>query len=230
MGDRTRSPLTLGDLLAERSFGLQLLTGGEAASERAVRGAHAVEVEAPERWLERDWIMLTTGVRLRRNPGAQRALVESLAATGVSALGFGVGLGFTRVPPALVAHAEATGFPVFAVPYETPFREIVRFVENALTGGDAHLFRRLTALQRYLVDALRSPEPERAVVERLADFLDAGVMVLTADGEPEMVAGPPPPGAPRRGGGGPGAPGGGGAGRGVGPPGPAPPPPPPPAP
>ena len=95
MGDRTRSRLRLGDLLAERSFELALLSGGEAAAEREVRGAHAVEVESPERWLARDWIMLTTGVRLRRNPGAQRALVDALVDTGVTALGFGVGLGFT---------------------------------------------------------------------------------------------------------------------------------------
>ena len=198
MGDRTRSRLRLGDLLAERSFGLALLTGGDVAAEREVRGAHAVEVESPERWLARDWIMLTTGVRLRRNPGAQRALVDSLAETGLAALGFGVGLGFARVPPALVHHAAERGFPVFAVPYETPFREIVRFVENTLTGGEEQVFRRLTALQRYLVDALRMPDPERAVVERLAAFLDAGVMVLTADGEPEMVAGRPPVASLRR--------------------------------
>ena len=198
MGDRTRSRVRLGDLLAESAFGLELVTGGEEAAERDVRGAHAVEVEAPERWLGRDWIMLTTGVRLRRNAGAQRALVDALSAAGVTALGFGVGLGFKRVPPALVAHAEASAFPVFVVPYETPFREIVRFVENGLTGGDEHVFRRLTALQRYLVDALRMPDPERAVVDRLAAFLDAGVMVLTADGEPEMVAGRAPVASLRR--------------------------------
>ncbi len=84
------------------------------------------------------------------------------------------------------------------MPYDTPFREIVSFVERSLTGGDEHVFRRLTALQRYLVDALRTPEPERAMVDRLAGFLDAGVMLLGADGEPEIVAGKPPVEALRR--------------------------------
>jgi purine catabolism regulator len=184
--------LHLADLLAEESFRLELMSGGPEAAKREVRGAHAVEVEEPARWLGPDWIMLTTGVRLRRSPEAQRALVPQLEAEGVSALGFGVGLGFKRVPPALVEVARARGFPVFAVPYETPFREIIHFVDSSLTSGEEQVFRRLTALQRYLVDALRTPQPEQAMVDRLARFLEASVVLVGADGRPEIVAGKPP--------------------------------------
>src|SRR5918999_3803960 len=181
--------LRLADLLAEEAFGLELLSGGDAAGEREVRGAHAVEVEAPARWLGRDWVMLTTGVRLRGNAEAQRELVPQLEEGGASALGFGVGLGFKRVPSALVEVARERDFPVFAVPYETPFREIIHFVDSALTSGEEQVYRRLTALQRYLVDALRTPQPERAMVDRLARFLDASVVLMSADGTPELVAG-----------------------------------------
>jgi purine catabolism regulatory family protein/PucR-like helix-turn-helix protein/diguanylate cyclase with GGDEF domain len=194
MAEATGHRLHLADLLAEEAFRLELLSGGAAAGEREVRGAHAVEVEAPTRWLARDWIMLTTGVRLRGNAGAQRSLVPQLEESGASALGFGVGLGFKRVPPALVAVAQAHDFPVFAVPYDTPFREIIRFVDSSLTSGEEHVFRRLTALQRYLVDALRTPQPEQAMVERLARFLDASAALLGSDGRTEIVAGRPPPG------------------------------------
>jgi purine catabolism regulator len=192
MGETTRPRLCLGDVLAEESFGLTLVSGGPECAQREVVGAHAVEVDEPARWLAREWVMLTTGVRLRGNAQAQRALVPALEDAGVSALGFGVGLGFKHVPAALVEVAHERAFPVFAVPYDTPFREIVHFVERSLTGADEQVFRRLTALQRYLVDALRAPEPERAMVDRLAGFLDAGVMLLGAEGEPEIVAGKPP--------------------------------------
>src|SRR4051812_33124632 len=168
------------------------MSGGPEAARREVRGAHAVEVDAPARWLGPDWVMLTTGVRLQRNPSAQRELVPQLEAEGVTALGFGVGLGFDQVPAALVDVAREHGFPVFAVPYETPFREIIHFVDSSLAGGDEHVFRRLTALQRYLVDALRTPEPEQAMVDRLADFLEASVVLVGADGRPEIVAGKAP--------------------------------------
>jgi PucR family transcriptional regulator, purine catabolism regulatory protein len=178
--------LRLADLLAEESFGLELLSGG---TEAPVQGAHAVEVEEPARWLGPHWVMLTTGVRLRGNAEAQRALVPQLREGGASALGFGVGLSFKRVPPALVEVAREHDFPIFAVPYETPFREIIHFVDSALTSGEEQVFRRLTALQRYLVDALRTPQPERAMVDRLARFLDASVLLIGAEGRPEIVAG-----------------------------------------
>jgi purine catabolism regulator len=184
--------LHLADLLAEESFQLELMSGGPEASQREIRGAHAVEVDAPARWLGPDWVMLTTGVRLRRNPAAQRELVEQLEAEGVSALGFGVGLGFDQVPSALVEVAREREFPVFAVPYETPFREIIHFVDSSLSGSEEHVFRRLTALQRYLVDTLRTPQPEQAMVDRLAEFLEASVVLVGADGRPEIVAGKQP--------------------------------------
>jgi purine catabolism regulator len=181
--------LRLADLLAEESFGLELLSGGPEAE---IQGAHAVEVEDPARWLGPNWVMLTTGVRLRGNAEAQRALVPQLHEGGASALGFGTGLSFKRVPPALLEVARKRDFPVFAVPYETPFREIIHFVDSALTSGEEQVFRRLTALQRYLVDALRTPQPERAMVDRLARFLDASVLLLGAEGRPEIMAGNPP--------------------------------------
>ena len=81
---------------------------------------------------------------------------------------------------------------MFAVPYETPFREIIRFVDSSLADGEELVFRRLTALQRYLVDALRTPQPERAMVDRLARFLDASVVVLDADGQREVHSGRAP--------------------------------------
>jgi purine catabolism regulator len=183
--------LRLADLLAEESFGLELLSG---APEAEIQGAHAVEVEDPTRWLGPHWVMLTTGVRLRGNTDAQRCLIPQLEEGGASALGFGVGLSFKRVPPALAEVARQREFPLFAVPYETPFREIIHFVDSALTSGEEQVFRRLTALQRYLVDALRAPQPERAMVDRLARFLDASVLLIGGEGRPEIAAGKPPAG------------------------------------
>ena len=187
-----RSRLSLGDLLAEGAYGLRLLSGEETAAGRPVAGAHVVEVEAPTRFLEPEWVMLTTGVRLRGNPAAQRDLVRELAAAGASGLGFGEGVVFKRVPPALVEAGREHRFPVFSVPYETAFRDIVHYIESSLASDEVGVFRRLTALQRYLVDALSGSEPERAMAERLGRFLDTAVVVVGADGRAEIVVGRPP--------------------------------------
>src|SRR5688500_339145 len=184
--------LWLGDLLAEHALGLELLSGGPEASKRPVRGAAVVEVTGPTEWVASDWVMLTAGVGLGEEPEAGRSLVRECDAAGVAALGFGVEPVFDHVPEALLEEGAARGFPIFAVPRDTQFREVVSFVDTALSGGEAPLFRRLSSLQRYVVDALRDPEPERAVVERLARFLDASVAVLAASGEPELAVGKVP--------------------------------------
>ena len=192
MVDGTGTRLRLGDLFAHDSFALEPLTGGPAAARRRVLGAHTVEVERPTRWLAPDWIMLTTGVRLRGHVAAQRALVEELQAAGVAALGFGVGLVFRRVPARVLEPAREAGFPVFAVPYETRFSDLVRFVDSRVLSGEVDLLRRVVALQRHLLDALGGPEPQRTMVERLARWVGAAAVLFDEDGQAQVVAGRPP--------------------------------------
>jgi purine catabolism regulator len=96
---------TLGDLLAQEALALTLCTGGEAAAERRVAGAHSIEIERPSSWLGPDWVMLTTGARLHGDEAAQRDLVAELDEAGAAALGFGLDLGFDRVPAAVLEEA-----------------------------------------------------------------------------------------------------------------------------
>ncbi|MDA0178668.1 PucR family transcriptional regulator ligand-binding domain-containing protein [Solirubrobacter phytolaccae] len=170
--------LVLADLLAADELGLKLVAGGADALAREVAGAHSIDVEAPTRFLERRWLMLTAGLRLRGSAAAQRALIAELDEAGISALGIGLGLVFQRPPRALVEEARARSFPVLAVPLETAFRDITSFVARSSLSSDLHRYQRLTAIQRHLVDALREPDPRAAMVSRLARMLDAGAFVL----------------------------------------------------
>ena len=185
--------LLLGDLLDDATLGLELRTGSDGARRRAVLGAAVVEVASPARWIARQWVLLTAGVRLEgASDAALRALVAECDGAGVAALAFGVGPVFDELPAALLDEGRARGYPIVAVPFGTPFRDVVRFVDAAIMGDEAPLYRRLSSLQRFVVDALGDPEPERAVVERLARFLDAGVAVLAPGGAVELASGNPP--------------------------------------
>ncbi len=188
--------LKLGELLEDRALGLELRTGGPDAAGRAVLGAAVVEVESPARWIAAEWVLLTAGVRLEGHSDEDlRALVADCDRARVAALGFGVGPVFDELPAALLEEGEARGYPIFAVPLTTPFRDVVRFVDTAIMGEDAPLFRRLSSLQRFVVDALRDSEPEHAVVERLGRFMDASVAVLEPSGRPAITRGNAPVGA-----------------------------------
>ena len=136
--------------------------------------------------------MLTAGLRLKGSVAAQKALVRELDEGGMAALGIGIDLVFKRVPRALLDEARERSFPVLAVPLGTPFRDIVGFINRSLLSSDLHTYQRLNAIQRHLVDALQEPRPREVMVERLARMLDAGVLMLGADGRVEAASGPVP--------------------------------------
>lgn len=182
MTNQPAAAFRLGDLLDHDELGLELLTGGAEARVRRVAGAHAIEIERPTRWLEPEWIMLTTGSRLRGSAGAQRELVAELELASAAALGFGVEVVFRRVPPALLDEARTRGFPVFSVPLQTPFRDVVSTINRALLSTDLRALQRLSSMQLYLMDALDEPNPQQAIVDRLATFLDATVLLFSPQG------------------------------------------------
>lgn len=176
--------LTLGELLDQPHLGLELLTARDSARERTVRGAHAIEVDAPTRWIPHEWLMLTNGLRLRGRAVEQRRLVAELAEGGQAGLGWAVGLVLQRVPRAVLDEAERRDFPVVLVPIQTAFHEIISLVHHGRADDDMYVMRRLMAIEDYLMEALSMRRPEQAILDRLAQTLDVGVAITDAGGVP----------------------------------------------
>jgi len=186
--------LTLAEVVSEEEFGLVLRSGSPAALTRPVAGAETVEADRPEELSARDYIMFTTGVRLRGNPELQRQLVVESQTRGVAALGFGVGLVFRSVPRALLEEARARDFPVFEVPFEVPFRDIIGFINRSHLSDDFYSLKRTVALQNTLLGAAGESRPEQALVGRLATIVGGAVLfrpggaVVADAGEVPVVA------------------------------------------
>lgn len=174
--------LKLGELLDQPDLGLRLLTGGDAARERSIEGVHNSEMTGPTQFLPGGWMMLTLGIKLRGHANVQRKLIAELDEARVSALGFGVGVAFEHVPKTLLEEAEQRGFPVFEVPYDTAYREIIGFVNRSLLSTDLRLLQRSLSMQSYLMDALRDPRPLDALVQRLSELLDSTVVMFSDQG------------------------------------------------
>jgi purine catabolism regulator len=182
--------MKLGELLDHAPLGLQLRTGDRSTRTRALAGAHAIEMAPQAQFVPPGWAMLTLGMTLRNRPAAQRQLVATLDDSGVSALGFGTGVTFRHVPPALIAEAEQRNFPVFEVPYETPYRKIIGYVNGCLLSDDLRAMHRLTSLQQHLMDALRDHEPEARLLERLGAAVGATAVLFDGDGKLLAASGP----------------------------------------
>lgn len=186
--------LTLGSLLDSSELGLRLLTGDEGVRSRLVRGAHPIEVRSPTRWVPQDWVMLTNGLRLRGKSGEQRRLIAELDRGGQAALEWAIGIVMQRVPQALVDEARRRSFPVFLVPIETAFHQIVSYLGQSRMHHDVYTMQRHAAMHDYLVDALAADWPGQAIVRRLASLLDTQVLLTTSNGEPiESSDALPPP-------------------------------------
>src|ERR1700761_2485038 len=99
--------------------------------ERVVEGVHSIEIADPMRFMRAGWVMLCNGVRLKGRPDEQRHLVAELGHGHMTALGFGLGEFFSRLPAALLEEAEARELPLFVIEEPTPFRDIISFVGQA---------------------------------------------------------------------------------------------------
>ncbi|MUM03859.1 hypothetical protein B5P44_03550, partial [Mycobacterium sp. CBMA 213] len=183
---------TLADLLGEPQLKLELLTGGREALSVPLVGAHAIELEHPAKWLDSGWMMLTMGVRLRNKPHLQRQLIAELQELGASCLGFGVGLSFKSVPPALLDEAKARNFPVVAVPEDTQFRDITRAVFHSTVGIESATFQRLSSIQQNLIRAFAEDNPLESILQRLGRLVHSTVAVMSLDGQVDAATGTVP--------------------------------------
>jgi purine catabolism regulator len=187
--------LTLAEVLSQAEFGLVLRCGPPAALEQTVAGAEVVEVDRPVELSAKDHILLTTGVRLRGNPGLQRQLVAESQSRGVIAIGFGVGLVFRSTPRALLDEARQRDFPVFEVPLEVPFRDIIGYINRSMLSDDFYSLKRTVWVQNTLLGALGESHPEEGLARRLAGIVNGSVLLYRPGGALAARAGDAPDGA-----------------------------------
>src|SRR3954462_585967 len=175
--------LTVQSLLDE--LDLELAAGSDAAA-APVRWVHISELEDPTPWLSGGELMLTTGIPFE-SASKQRAFVRRLADHNLAGLGFGTGFTHDELPKALVDEAEKRDFPLFEVPYSTPFIAITEKAFARLVNEQYEVLQRGIAVQRRLE---RLVLEERGLEENAATIASAvGGTVAVLDGRGDRLAG-----------------------------------------
>jgi PucR family transcriptional regulator, purine catabolism regulatory protein len=175
--------LTVQSLLAE--LNLELMAGTQAA-DAPVRWVHISELEDPTPWLSGGELMLTTGIPLD-TASKQRSFVRLLADKNLAGLGVGTGFNHKKVPKALLDEARKRDFPLFEVPYSTPFIAITEKAFARLVNEQYEVLQRGIAVQRRLE---RLVLEERGLEEIVATISSAvGGTVAILDGRGERLAG-----------------------------------------
>jgi purine catabolism regulator len=171
--------LTVQSLLDE--LGLELVAGAEAA-EAPVRWVHISELEDPTPWLSGGELMLTTGIPLG-NAAKQRAFIRLLADSNLAGLGFGIGFSHDKLPKALVDEAQKRDFPLFEVPYSTPFIAITEKAFARLVNEQYEVLQRGIAVQRRLERLVLEERGLEEIVATISSAVGGTVAILGGRGE-----------------------------------------------
>jgi purine catabolism regulatory family protein/PucR-like helix-turn-helix protein len=172
--------LTIQSLTSE--LGLKVAAGAEGAGEHEIRWVHITELLDPTPWLSGGELLLTTGIPLD-SAERQRKFIRLLSDAGVAGLGFGTGFDHTKVPKALVAEANAAGFPVFEVPYETPFIAITEAAFSRLVNEQYDVLSRGIAVNERLERLVLEGGGLDEVAREIAAAIGGSSLVLDARGE-----------------------------------------------
>ncbi|HWB69382.1 MAG TPA: PucR family transcriptional regulator ligand-binding domain-containing protein, partial [Solirubrobacterales bacterium] len=171
--------LTVQSLLDE--LDLELMAGTHAA-DAPVRWVHISELEDPTPWLSGGELMLTTGIPLD-TPAKQRAFVRLLADNNLAGLGFGTGFSHKKVPKALLEEAKKRDFPLFEVPYSTPFIAITEKAFARLVNEQYEVLQRGIAVQRRLERLVLEERGLEEIVATISSAVGGTVAILDARGE-----------------------------------------------
>jgi purine catabolism regulator len=171
--------LTVQSLLDE--LGLELAAGSEGAK-APVRWVHISELEDPTPWLSGGELMLTTGIPLD-SAAKQRAFVGRLAEHNLAGLGLGTGFSHKKLPKALVDEAEKRDFPLFEVPYSTPFIAITEKAFARLVNEQYEVLQRGIAVQRRLERLVLEERGLEEIVGAISSAVGGTVAILGARGE-----------------------------------------------
>lgn len=172
--------LTVDSLTSE--LDLKVCAGGDGVAEREIRWVHITELADPTPWLSGGELLLTTGIPLD-TADRQRKFIRLLTDNGAAGLGFGTGFNHAKVPKALIAEANAADFPVFEVPYETPFIAITEAAFSRLVNEQYDVLSRGIAVNERLERLVLQGGGLNEIAREIAAAVGGSSVVLDARGE-----------------------------------------------
>lgn len=172
--------LTVATLVAEPLIRTRLLAGA-AGADRVVSWAHTCELADPWNWLGSGDLLMSDGYGFPATPEAQVSFIENLAGVDLAGLALAEGFETPTITDAVLARADALGFPLLTTARDVPFVSMARLVaENSSAQSTRRLsrvlrlydvFRRLNLVDRN-VDGL---------LDDLADQVQADLHVISPE-------------------------------------------------
>ncbi|HUB40841.1 MAG TPA: PucR family transcriptional regulator ligand-binding domain-containing protein [Streptosporangiaceae bacterium] len=184
-------------LLLPSLTGARLLAGPRGLDQQIT---HVNVVEVPDilPWVKANQLLLTTGFPFRPGPGgAAQAevlaeLVEGMAVRGAAALGVKSGRYIDELPPAVLEVADDHDFPLIWMPSHVTFDEVMSEVFTQLLDRHARALDNVDKLHRAMTAIVLSGGDLPQIASEFTSLLDVAVLICTADGRVQTIAGGTP--------------------------------------
>jgi PucR family transcriptional regulator, purine catabolism regulatory protein len=174
------SPFTVRRLISETEFGLVALTG-EMGLDRTIQGVHHSDLPSPAPWMQDDTVLISHGGSFKESEAEGCAYLDRIVDKTVC-LVLAVGTYVDGVTRATVEYARELGLPLLTLPKTVPIRSIHSYVYHALAATDMYRLRRALAMHSRLLDLLVEQRGVPEIISRLADMLNARLILFDRNG------------------------------------------------
>lgn len=175
--------LTVADVVAEPSLNLSVVAGADHLR-CAVTSAHVSELTSPGDWLRGGELLMTVGLLLPMRRADCRRYMSECASAGVAALalGLGHGLPYQTCPEPLARAAREAGVALLAVPDETPFIAVTKWVFETIAREESRELHAALDINRALTAVATSSAPLPALLSAWSHASAAACVVCDAAG------------------------------------------------
>ncbi|MFC9554922.1 PucR family transcriptional regulator [Rhodococcus sp. NPDC056960] len=188
--------LTIRELLTLPSLAGSQLIAGARGLEQIVLRVNVIEVPDILPWVKPNELLLTTGFPLRHadsgepfDPGALVELIEGLAQRGAAALGVKEGRYLADLPAAMLEASDRLGVPLFLIPHDVGFDEVMSEVFAHLVDRQAFALDVADRMHRALTKIVLEGGDLPQIADEVAVLFDAAVLICTPDGRVNATAG-----------------------------------------
>lgn len=148
--------------------------------DRPVRWVHIAEISDIATLISGGELLLTTGIGLAADAGAQRLYIESIADAGAVGLVVELGRMFDTLPPAMVRAAAERGLPLVALQHTARYIEVTEAVHRAIVNHQYDLLREASDISRDFTSLILDGAGIEQVITRLAQVLGNPVLLEDA--------------------------------------------------
>ncbi len=169
--------LTLAEALGLPILEKAEVVAGSAGLSRDIRWVHTVSVPNAANWLHGGELVLTTMFNLPDADDAQCEFLRQLAAKGVVAVVITIGNMLDHIPDYLRGVGDELDLPLIELPYETPFVDIAKAINERISQENLDKFSRALTIQQRLTRLVLEGGGFQELAEMLADLVGHSISI-----------------------------------------------------